>query len=130
MSAAHDIVEFLAAQGEGAIGGGSQWSLHLGREPDTPDETVTVYDTGGGLADPDNGVYQPSIQVRVRHNDYRTAADKAEAIRDTLIASATGFTANGVKYLGAWALSDPTGLGYDEHDRARVVINFDLMYET
>lgn len=129
MSAADDIIEYLQAQGEGTIGGSSQWSLHVSREPDKPGATVTIYDTGGSPPDPDNDVYNPRIQVRVRHKDYRTAIAKLKAIRDLLIDPVGGITANGTRYFALFALSDPESIGYDDKDRARVVLNFDISYE-
>lgn len=128
-TAAEDLALYLAAQGHGVVGASSGWSIHVAREPDEPDKTITLYDTAGQASDPDNNFYRPRVQVRTRANDYRDATAKMVAIRDELIDPRTGFTANGRIYLGAFAMSEPAGLGYDDHDRARVVLTFDLMLE-
>lgn len=127
MSVATDIIDHLAAVGEGSVGGTSRWSLNAAREPARPDGTVTVYDLEGwGTADPDNALHHPAVQVRVRDHDYRTAYDKAIAIRDALTVLG-GFTVGANRYVGGWALSEPSSLGYDEEDRARVVLNVNLL---
>lgn len=126
MSVAADIVDHLAAIGEGTVGGSGQWSLHAAREPAHPNETVSVYDTEGRTPDPDNGLYHPAVQVRVRHRDYRTAYAKAVAIRDAMTALG-GFTVGANRYVGAWPISEPSSLGYDEEDRARVVLTVNLL---
>ena len=85
-SPAHDTALYLAAQGVGAFGGDAQWSIHVGTEARTPDDVITVYDTGGEGADTDGqDIDRPALQVRVRGASYADAFDKHEEIRDLLV---------------------------------------------
>lgn len=123
-SPARDVVDYLLAQGLET----GTWRIGWAREPQTPDSTVTIYDTGGGLADPDCDMDNPSIQVRVRENSYNAAYDKAIACRDALTAP-NGVTINGTRYVGFWVQTDIAAIGYDENDRAILTINFNVIRE-
>lgn len=126
-SPASDIMQLLSDNAVGTIGGGSGWSLNVSKEPASPDNTVTLYDTGGFGNDYDANIYQPTIQVRIRGIGYPTVYAKAEEIEQILIAP-TSFTKNS-RYVGAWNAGGVESLGYDDNDRAIIVMNFNLMRE-
>lgn len=129
MSAADDIAQYFDAQGIGTFAGASSWSVNVAVEPDSPDETVTVYDTGGSMSEPDSGVYHPEIQVRARSHNYLSAHSKLVEARSLLIDS-TDFIANGVRYTGAWVAIDISSIGRDESNRHRLVMTLALMQES
>jgi hypothetical protein len=126
-SPATDVIAYLATNGVGTVGATSGWSLNLSKEPASPDTTVTLYDTGGFGADYDVNLYKPTIQIRVRGNGYSSVYAKAQAI-ETLLIAPKGFTQNSF-YVGAWNPGGFESLGYDENDRAIIVININLMRE-
>jgi len=126
-SAAADVMSYLSDNAVGTIGATSGWSLNTSKEPATPDSTVTLYDTGGFAADYDVNLYQPTIQIRVRGHNYQTVYAKADEI-EALLIGPKSFTKNSF-YVGAWNPGGFESLGYDENDRAIIVMNINLMRE-
>lgn len=110
-------------------------TLHVSREPSSPDQVVTIYDTGGFspevlLGSDSRGMEKPTIQIRVRGNKkaYNTTYDLAEDIKNVLH-TMINRTVNGTKYVGAWLESDIFFLDYDENDRPVFTMNF-LLFRT
>lgn len=110
-------------------------TLHVSREPSSPDQVVTVFDTGGFppevlIGTDSRGMEKPTIQIRVRGNKkaYNLTYDLAEDIKDALH-TLTNTTINGTKYVAIWLESDILFLGYDENDRPIFTLNF-LLYRT
>lgn len=127
-SPAVDLAGHLVTEGEGTLGGSEAWSINVSREPATPDSTVTLYDTGGFQPDPDCGLEEPSVQVRVRSNSYLVAFAKMESVKNSIIGP-NSLTLGGHKYLGLRGDGDVTSLGYDENDRVILVFNLIMMRE-
>lgn len=125
-SPAHDIAAFLAGQGIGTFAGTADWGIYVSKEPAAPDNCITVYDTPGFEPDPDNGVFYPAVQVRVRGNGYQEVYARSEAARDELIIP-KGFTQGGTRYVGVWQQGSIESLGYDDNDRAVLVMNFNII---
>lgn len=105
-------------------------NLYVGREPDSPDNCVTIFDTPGGppqlvLGTDGNEYYFPTIQVRVRNNDYRIGYNLAHDIMVSLHARGQQ-TWGGTLYSVIKAMADPALLNWDENGRARFVVNFEL----
>ncbi len=127
-SAAVDTASYLASQGAGTFGGLTGWAVYVAKEPTLPDSTITVYDTAGFLPDPDNGVFMPGIQIRIRDsaNDYRTAYSKAEEVRDILIYP-TDVVLGGTTYIGWFQQGSIEQIGFDDNDRVIVVLNFNII---
>ncbi len=123
---AFDIAQYLQAQGQGTIAATTGWGIYGSKEPTSPDTTITVYDFSGFAPDPDNSLYAPSVQVRVRGIGYTTVYAKAESVRDTLI-EPSDFTINSVKYIGVWQQGSIESLGYDDNDRVILVMNFNII---
>lgn len=122
-STAHDIGQYLAAQGLGTFGGTSGFGIYVSKEPTAPDDVITLYDTSGLVPDPENGVFAPAIQIRVRGNGFQAVYSKAEAVRDELI-NTTDITQGGTRYLELWQQGSIEQLGYDDNDRLILVMNF------
>jgi len=110
----------------------SNRNLFIGREPSTkvaPDDCVTVFDTPGGppqltLAGNEN-YYYPSVQIRVRNNDYLTGWNLLYDIMVALHGRAQE-TWNGTLYSVIQAAGGPAFLDWDANNRARFIINFNM----
>lgn len=121
MSAAYDVAQYLASQGVGTFGGNSGWSINVSREPLSPDNSVTVYDTGGpGLDTDELDLDWVSFQVRVRAVNYLDGYQKQKTIRSLLMA---GFVQDGTKYT-VQQESNIMHIGRDENDRQLLTANY------
>ena len=103
--------------------------LFIAREPTKPDQCVTIFDTGGlpnqltlGM---EGNYYYPSIQIRVRSNSY---TDGWELIQNIMISlhGRGQETWNGTLYSIIKQSSGPALLDWDDNNRPRFVVNFDL----
>ncbi len=128
-SPAHDTALFLADLGDfGPFGGGVAWSVYVGREPLTPVDVVTVYDTGGLPDTLVDDVQEPTIQVRVRAADYVQGYAKAQAARRALQA-ATGVTIEGGQVVQWIGQGNINYIGRDDQDRCLFTDNYRVMRE-
>lgn len=104
-------------------------NLFIGEEPTTPDDTVTIFDTPGFAPDltmqNDGNYHRPSVQIRVRNQDYRDGWSLTNDIKVSLHGRAQE-TWNGTLYSVLLAQSDPFFMGLDENRRARFVITFNM----
>lgn len=122
-----DIKDMLVA--ESAMGLTFATNLFIGKEHPQPDSCVTIYDTPGmgpdlGL-DKDEKYQHPSIQIRVRNNSYLAGWDLANDIMDALHGRAHE-TWNGTYYTVITCTSGPALLDWDDHNRARFIVNFEV----
>ena len=118
-----DIKDILESS---AVGVGTfATDLFIGKEPDSPNACVTIYDTGG--AEPEAGyVYDyPTIQIRIRGEvgGYRNAYLKAKEVRDALHGRINEIWSS-TRYIGIWAMSDILFLGIDDKQRPIFTVNF------
>lgn len=123
---AHDTALYLAAlAGFGTFGGSTAWSVYAGREPLTPEDVVTCYDTGGAPG-PLIDFRKPTVQVRVRSDSYddgwQKVNDAYEALVQPVSVSVTDAT-----ILGWVPTSEVAFIGRDERDRALFTVNFEIM---
>lgn len=119
--------EFLENAGIGVRGSQADWSIHTGTEPLNPARVVTVYDTGGAppvLSEIDLRV--PSIQVRVRSDDYELGWEKANEAHRALVEAGKTDHATTVT-IGWFALGDVFHIGRDENDNHLFTCNFEMM---
>jgi hypothetical protein len=107
-------------------------NLFIGKEPATPKNTVTIFDTPGFpdellLTGSGNGnAYQyPSIQIRVRNTSYIAGWDIIESIKNYLHGRANE-TWNGTLYTVIKCSSGPALLDWDDNSNVRFICNFDL----
>ncbi len=103
--------------------------LFISREPDSPDNCVTLYDTPGSspvvFMNKNEKYFYPSIQVRIRNNDYRQGYALGKQIVTKL--HGEGQTEiNDTYYSLIAAQSEPFLLKYDKNNRAIFIINFNL----
>ena len=124
---ADDIKDMLVAESALALTFGT--NLFVGREPDTPPDCVTVFDTTAGapqltLTGHDD-YYRPSIQVRVRNRRYVTGWTLAHNIVAALHARSQQ-TWNGTRYTFIQCSSGPALLEWDENNRIKFIVNFNI----
>ena len=104
-------------------------NLFIGREPILPKNCVTIFDTAGGAPQltftKNENYFYPSIQIRVRNIDYRDGWDLIQDIRTSLHGRAQE-TRNGTLYSVVYCASGPALLDWDENNRVRFIINFNI----
>ncbi len=125
-SQAFDIAGYLETNGVGTEG----TDIFVSQEPDDPNFSITIYDTGGISPNPAYLRDEPTIQIRVRgdKNGYSTAWDKAQEIKDILL-GADPVTLNGTEYVLFTQIGDILSLGYDENKRPLIISNWQLVRE-
>lgn len=104
-------------------------NLFIAKEPSSPDNTVTLFDTPGSpeqlTFNPVERYHYPSIQIRVRHISYVTGFVLAQDIVTSLRDRAQE-TWNGSLYTLIRSTGDPVLLDWDKNNRCRIVINLDI----
>ena len=121
-SPAKDIADHLKTLGVGVSTG----NVFLNEEPTSPNVCVTIYDTGGTQnVVQDIALFEPTIQIRVRHTSQATGYAWQEDIRDALILP-LDFQINGFHYIGVWLQSDIISLGKDQNNRWISTSNYRL----
>jgi len=124
-----DIVEMLEA--ESSLGLTFATDLFIGREPTLPKNCVTIFDTPGfppllTLDEGDPVYYYPSVQIRVRNTSYLTGWNLIHDIMASLHGRANEVSSDGVLYTVIYCSSGPALLDWDENNRVRFIINFNL----
>lgn len=114
-----------------AVSGSTDWRVWIGKQPDKPDRTVTIYDTGGKANNPRWLLDYPSVQVRVRGgpSDYREAHLKATQTRDCLLGIPSYTAGNGDRIVHVNAIGDVAFTGWDQNQRCEFVFNLSLIIE-
>jgi len=126
-SSSVDIKEMLVE--DTSLGLTFATNLFIGREPIKPNDCVTIFDTPGFaplLTLDGGGYYYPSIQIRIRNTDYRTGWSLAFAIMVLLHGRANEISSDGTLYTGIYCSSGPALLDWDENNRARFIVNFNI----
>lgn len=126
MSSSADDIRILL-EAESSLGLALGTDLFVGVMPDAPDACVSVLDTPGYSADPNN--YQHAglqILVRAALGGYLSAYSLAENIWDT-IHEYYGQPASGSYYYTLiWGEGQPFFIGVDEQSRPMFSMNFRL----
>ncbi len=103
-------------------------NMFIGREPATPDDCVTIFDTPGfppdPHMDPESRYYRPSIQIRVRALRYESAYSMITTIKEAI--HNLYLAINDTVYTGILCSQEPALLDWDEKGRCRWVTTFDL----
>lgn len=103
--------------------------LFIGKEPSSPNNCVTIFDTPSfpPLTTLGNDVkYEyPSVQIRVRNTEYQAGWNLLNTIKDLLHGRGQE-TWNGTLYTSIICISTPTLLDWDENNRARFIINVNI----
>lgn len=126
--ASEDIKDMLDGSA-GGLGLTFTTDLFISKEPTTPDDCVTIYDTPSFPPDltlnPDERYYNSSVQIRVRNNSYQTGMTLARNILESLHGRAQE-TWNGTLYTVIMATGEPAALARDDNNRVIIIINFNL----
>ena len=125
--ASTDIKDMLEAAGLGLV---FKKNLFKAKEPTSPDEVVTVYDTPSlaperTLSTSSLWYYRSSVQVRVRSNGYSDAMTLARNIMESLHNRANTEW-GGTLYAVIQAQGEPVPMAWDENNRTIVITNFNL----
>jgi len=125
--ASEDIKDMLEA--ESGLGLVFPTNLFIGREPSTPIDAVTIFDTPGAppqlTFNKTEVLERPSIQIRVRNNDYLVGWALANDIK-TFLHGKSEETWNGTVYLLVKCVNTPFLLGTGKKGDAWFVTNFEL----
>jgi hypothetical protein len=119
-----DIKDMLVA--DSSLGLAFATDLFIGREPDSPSNCVTIYDTPSYPIETslDNvRVHNSHFQIRVRNIGYLAGMTLARNIMDSLQGRAQE-TWNGTLYSSITAAGEPALLMWDGNNRAIIVFNF------
>jgi len=126
-AASEDIKDFI--EDESTLGLVFATNLFIAQEPTSPNNCVAVFDTPGGspqLTFDKTEIYEyPSIQVRVRNTSFTTGWDLANKIKD-LLHGLSQETINSTLYSVVYCTNGPVLLDWDENNRARIIVNFNL----
>lgn len=122
-----DIKDILIASESLSFTFGSD--LFIGREPEAPDNTVTIYDTPGAgrgsILSGSDGMHYPSVQIRIRNNHYKTGVELCESIIQELHGR-NQEKWNGTVYFSILCQNGPHLLKWDDNERAIFITNFNV----
>lgn len=110
------VADWLIGAGLGKHDKSGTWLIAQAHEPANPNNTITVYDTGGrdpGCVGTDNP--QPNVQVRVRSKDYTKAYDRMTKVSDEI-------KTHMLRQVGGI-----NSLGQDDNARWRLTANFQFI---
>lgn len=120
MSLLVDIASLLTAES----------NIYYGDLPDTPDNVIALYPTGGfdsfhtlGTQAPSHE--NPTLQIRLRDSSYANGISRAEAIKDVLDGK-TSTTINSNNYISIFMIGDINQLARDSWNRANFTLNFQI----
>lgn len=124
----YQIALILQAAGIGSF----KVDIFVSKEPDSPDNCVTVYSTGGlpdDCLEPDERSSEiPNFQVRVRNADYAAGHAVMEAIRAVLNKRKNTVTdSGGAVRITTWLTTLPHNIRRDTKNRPIRVANFSAM---
>ena len=101
-------------------------NVYLGDIPDTPDNCLSIFNTGGQPTEYklDGVSYEkPTFQIRARNTSYATAEDELNQVKDALN-DVSEQTINSTTYMAFYITSDIFTLGKDDRERTNLTINF------
>lgn len=122
----------LLVAGGFTYGGTGDWAVYISQQPpNTPNRSVTLYDSGGLSPNPRWRLDYPSVQVRVRGgvNDGESAWQKAREVRDRLLGKESYTAANGDRIVHVNGIGDVSAMGFDDKNRPEYVFNLQLILE-
>ena len=120
-SPAADIAGLLQTAGVGTIG----TTIFIGRQPDSPDACITVFDIGGTSPNPVYGRDEPEYSILVRGvlNDYSGGYDKATEAKNALLGLSNQTVGDAI-YALFYMRTDTTFISYDSNNRPNFSSNW------
>lgn len=121
-----NLVENLAQYLEDNSIGTVATDIFIGGLIDTPDNQISINQTGGVEPNRENPIKEPTIQILVRNTDYANALNKITAIYDLLHQAndSVVLEAGGVDLMYCFALQEPAYLLLDTSNRHIFTCNF------
>lgn len=109
----------------------TDWNLWIGKQPDSPDRSITIYDTPGLAPNPRWLLDYPSVQIRVRGNpnDYETAANKIQEVKDLILGIPSYTTSGGDRINHINGIGEIDFRGWDDQKRPSFTANYRLIIE-
>jgi hypothetical protein len=103
-------------------------NIYRNDKPDTEDNLIVIYDTGGqpalhSIGSQPASLEKPTFQVLIRNTSHDTAESQAEDIKDALD-GLTKQTINGTRYEVIFMEGDMLHLGKDDRERTQFTVNF------
>ena len=121
-----DIKDIL--EGESKLGLVFTDNLFIGQEPTSPANCVTIFDRPSSPPQLNYDRYEiyeyPSVQIRCRNVSYLEAEEQARDIY--LFLHGLKIEINNTLYTLIQCTTTPTLLDWDENNRARFIINFEI----
>ena len=125
-----DIKNILEA--ESSLGLVFNTNLFLYREPAKPDNTVTIFEGPGmpplshlGSNEDTKHIERPSIQIRIRYKNADEGFELAYEIQNVLHALIHEVQGS-YNYQLITAISSPALIDWDDSNRARIALNFNI----
>ncbi len=120
------IKDLLVSAGIGVF----KTTIFIGSEPNKPDAAITINNTGGLPSNPKFLLDFPAVQVMVRgdENGYQAMWTKVVAIKDALLGLPSQ-DLNGDRWVAINQAGNEGFLGFDDNNRPRVSLNFNLIIE-
>lgn len=135
MSMALAVVRIMENEGIGQFNSIDPmiWSLHVGDEPDSPEQvlSVTQYAFGGGTIS-DGETFEMSyrrisIRGRGKVSGYLDLDSKMEEARSIFVGRGPE-TIEGHKFGGFWVITEPGFIGYDKNKRPLFTMNVNTLW--
>jgi hypothetical protein len=122
-----DIKDYLEAYSD--LGLEFAENLFIGREPETPSNTVTIFDLAGAQPqlnfDRTEQYLYENIQIRIRNQSYQTGYALAKNI-ETYLHGVGNTTINETYYSSVICALPTMMLDWDNNNRVRFVITFNI----
>jgi hypothetical protein len=127
---AENLRSLMIAASIGGAESASEWAIHIGLAPASPDTCIVISHAPGQSPDPKWLLDFPAFQIRVRGavGNYQSAEVKAQRIKDYFL----GFTSadvDGVRWVSITMLGEPSFIGADENNRPHFVVNLQMIVE-
>lgn len=132
VSPATHIKDLLVGASLGAFGGTADWALYIGWQPDAPDRSVTITDTGGPESTPNLLLDYKTVQIRVRgkRGDYEAGYIRSVQVQTVLLGINPQTMGNGDRIDGIIQAGGIGFMGFDaENQRPEFVMNYQLFFE-
>lgn len=107
----------------------SETNKFIGDMPDTPNNAICLYSTGGYNSKHSLGdsvaptLEEPTFMIRVRDSSYASGNTRSEAITN-LLNGKVNQTINNNIYLNIFMIGNINGIGKDDKNRSEFTINF------
>ena len=130
MSPAEIIINILENEGIGTYGGVNDWSLYYSKEPNQPNNVITVYNAGS-LLNPvllfdGTRINYYSVNIRVRGISTTLSWNKAEEINALLKNRDLSMYPGAV---GLLKINGPQHIGFDDSNKSIHSMNYQLTKE-